>query len=516
MAPRGRRPALAWALLALALLAGAGAGAARAGEAPPWRLALVVDCSAGMTQPWLGTTRLDLLEAALQSELLSLPLRARAGVWLVGGGPGQAREFLAPRPAAEFKDLNLVLPRLGGAADLAAGVRAAAAWLRESGPGSLVVLSGAGSRLPAADLAGLPLGAGEMFCHALALGPEEDNHNDLRELVLRGGGSYFRVLKADQPGLLLHGAVLTALSPASLLVLAHDRDNRPLALAYGLARRDLLALEPRGASGRPVQMLPGVYQIAWPAKAGLGPATPPAKVSVAVSGQTRMWAGGTGSLMVKALDPQGQELPWVASVANLETGRMEVHEKRTPYQATLPAGVYRVKVLRPPLTWTVELGAGRQVELVTGPQGSLTLALSGPNGPWRVPYRLEDRLGLRPAGTGYTNAPLPLLPGQYRLRAEVVPPWLHDFTLAPGQDLSLAMPLLGAVLLRRDKAGLGQPFQVLDGQGRLLGAGVSDRPLPAQAGSFRLHLPQQGATLEVEVKAGQITALDPPKGPGAH
>ncbi|MBI5524618.1 MAG: VWA domain-containing protein [Desulfarculus sp.] len=509
----GRRSRLAALLLLLAWVAGAWPGPAQAGEAPPWRLALVVDCSQGMTQPWLGSTRLETLEPALQSELLSLPLRVRAGVWLVGGGPGQAREFLAPRPAAEFKDLNLVMPRLEGAADLAAGIKLAMAWLRGQGPGALVVISGAGSRLPTAALATAAGGPGP-FCHVLALGPEDASQKDLQELALQGGGSYFRATKADQAAPLLRGAVLTALSPASLLVLAHDRENRPLSITYGLARRDLLALEPRGVSGRPCQLLPGVYQMAWPS--GPGPATPPAKVSVAVGGQTRLWAGGTGGLKVKALDPQGQELPWVASVANLETGKVEVPEKRTPYEATLPAGVYRVKVQRPPLTWTLELGAGKQVELVTGPQGSLTLTLNGPSGPWRVPFHLEDRLGLRPAGTGYTNSPMPLLPGQYRLRAEVVPPWQHEFTLAPGQELSLAMPLLGGILLRRDKTGQGQPFQVLDSQGQPLSAGVSDRPLPAQPGNYRLHLPQQGATLEVEVQAGQITALDPPKGPGAH
>lgn len=513
----GRRSRRAALLLLLSVtLAAAWAGAARAAEPPTWHLALVVDCSAGMTEPWLGGTRLDMLEPALQSELLSLPLRVRAGVWLVGGGPGQVREFISPRPALDFRDTNLVLPRLGDGADLAAGVRAAAAWLKRTGPGSVVVLSGAGVRLPAADLAALPLGGEGPFCHALALGPQETTQKDLQELALRGGGSFFRVLKAEQTAPLLRGAVLTGLSPASLLVLAHDQDNRPLALTYGLARRDLLALEVRGRGGRPCQILPGVYQISWPADPGPGPATPPAKVSVAVSGQTRLWAGGTGSLKVKALDPQGQELPWVASVANLETGKMEVAEKRTPYEATLPAGVYRVKVLRPPLTWTVELGAGKRVELVTGPQGSLTLALNGPSGPWRVPYHLEDRLGLRPAGTGYTNSPLPLLPGNYRLRAEVVPPWRHEFSLAPGQNLSLAMPLVGGILVRRDKGGLSQPYQVLDPGDRSLGGGVSDRPLPVQAGRFRLHFPQQGATLEVEVKAGQITALDPPKGPGTH
>lgn len=172
--------------------------------------------------------------------------------------------------------------------------------------------------------------------------------------------------------------------------------------------------------------------------------------------------------------------------------------------------------MRPSLTWTVELGAGKQVDLTTGPQGSFTLRLQGPSGPWRVPYGLEDQLGLRPAGTGYTGVAMPLLPGRYHLVAQVVPPWSRDFSLAPGQNLALEMPLVGAILVRRDKAGLSQNYQVLDLSQRPLGTGISDRPLPVQAGSYLLQFPNQANTQPVEVKAGQLTALDPPLPPGAH
>ena len=511
----GRRWPPALLLVALAALLGGWPAPARGAEAlanAPWHLAVVVDCSADMTEPWLGGTRLDILEPALQSELLSLPLRVRAGLWVVGGGPGQAREFLSPRPALDFRETNLVLPRLGGGADLAAGIKLATAWLKDHRPGTLLLLGGTG-RLEG----GWPLGdAEDIFGQVLALAPAEAAQKSLQEFALQAGGAYFRVAKADQASPLLHRAVLMGLSPASLLVLAHDAENRPLSLVYGLGRRDQLDLERRGQSGRPCQLLPGVYQVSWPAGSALGPAKPPPMVSVAVSGQTRLWAGGTGRLAVKALDPQGRELPWVASVANLDTGKVEMPEKRTPYQAVLPAGVYRVKVLRPPLTWTVELGAGKQVELVTGPQGSLNLKLNGPSGPWRVPFNLEDKLGLKPAGTGYTGSAMPLLPGRYHLQAQVVPVWGREFSLAPGQKLILEMPLLGGILVRRDKAGLSQPYQVLDLKERPLGAGISDRPLPVQPGRYLLRFSNQAAVLPVEVIAGQMTALDPPRAAGSR
>ncbi|MFH1036084.1 MAG: hypothetical protein V1806_16400 [Pseudomonadota bacterium] len=515
LARRAGRAATAL-FLALAALSGVWPGPALGAEAlppTPWHLAVVVDCSAGMTEPWLGATRLELIEPALQTELYSLPLRAVAGVWVVGGGPGQAREFIAPRPSLELRDTNLVLPRLGGTADLAAGLGLALGWLKGHQPGALLVISGDLAR-PLASWP--PPGAPEAFRHALALAPRDAGQEALQELALRGGGAYFRVAKVDQVAPLLHRAVLVALSPASLLVLAHDSDNRPQSLVYTLGRRDQLALDRQGLSGRPCQLLPGVYQVGWPAGHALGPAKPPALASVAVGGQTRLWTGGTGRLMIKALDPQGRELPWAASVSNLDTGKVEVPEKRTPFEAVLPAGVYRVKIPRPALTWTVELGADKRVDLVTGPQGSLNIALNGPSGPWRVPFNLEDKLGLRPGGTGYTGSAMPLLPGLYRVQVQVVPAWEREFRLAPGQDLRLEMPSVGGILVRRDKAGLSQSYQVLDTGERPLATGIGDRPLPVLPGRYLLYFPNQAATLPVEVQAGGLTALDPPLSASAH
>jgi hypothetical protein len=146
----------------------------------------------------------------------------------------------------------------------------------------------------------------------------------------------------------------------------------------------------------------------------------------------------------------------------------------------------------------------------------LNLKLSGPSGPWRVPYSLEDQLGLRPAGTGYTGSAMQLLPGRYRAQAQVVPPWSQEFSLAPGQNLTLDLPQVGGLLVRRDKAGLSQAYQVLDLAQRPLATGISDRPLPVQPGRYLLQLPNQAEFLPVEVSAGQLTALDPPPGTSSH
>jgi hypothetical protein len=207
---------------------------------------------------------------------------------------------------------------------------------------------------------------------------------------------------------------------------------------------------------------------------------------------------------------QGEILPWAVSVANLETGKVEASEKRTPHEMELPAGFYRVKITHPPLAWTVEVGAGQEVRLATGPHGRLTVRLNGPLGAVRAPYALEDLLGMRPAGTGYTNQPLQLLPGRYRLSVQVVPPLVREVAIDPGGQESLELPLVGAILLRRPASGAVLPFELLDAQGLTVATGASDRPVYTQPGSYQLRLQPPLPTLEAEVKAGQMTSLEPP------
>ncbi|MFZ5586418.1 MAG: hypothetical protein ACOZHQ_10850 [Thermodesulfobacteriota bacterium] len=499
-------PALLGLLMALtAAPAPAGAAAPEALMPPPWRLAMVVDCSADMAEPWSGSTRLLAAEAALAIELNTLPLRVQAGLWLAGGGGSQA--FSPPRPAAEIKGQGLVLPALGGAADLTAAVAQAAAWLREAGPGSILVVAGPQARLDPAALAGL---GPESFFHALCLGLAPAG-GALEQAAQTHGGGFFLAASAGQVSHLLHRAVLVGVSRARLLVLAHDEQNQPRPVVYGLNRRDQLATRRRGVAGRTCQLLPGVYQVAWPAGHGLGPGAPPEHVTLAAEGLTRLWAGGSGELGLDSRGADGRQLHWLASVSNLDSGKMEASEKRTPFSLTLPAGFYRVKTSRPPLAWTVELAAGQKLSLVTGPPGKITLGLDGPAGPWRVPYRVFDLVGLREAGAGYTNSPLGLVPGRYRLEVQVAPPILREIELTPGQELSQDLPPVGGLLVRRDSAGKSHSYRLLTAAGDPLVNGVGDRLLPVLPGGYLVQFAGRQQAAPVQVEAGRVTALDPPQ-----
>jgi hypothetical protein len=117
---------------------------------------------------------------------------------------------------------------------------------------------------------------------------------------------------------------------------------------------------------------------------------------------------------------------------------------------------------------------------------------------------------MRPAGTGYTNQALQLLPGRYRLTVQVVPPLVREVQIGPGRQETLDLPLVGAVLLRRPASGAVLPFDLLDAQGLVAATGVSDRPIFTQPGAYRLRLQAPLPTLEAEVKAGQMTSLEPP------
>ncbi len=499
-------PALVLALLLpLVLAPPAGAAAPEEMLPPPGRLALVVDCSAAAALAWQGTNRRLATEAALAVELNSLPLRTQAGLWLAGGGGFQVA--IPPTGALDLKGSGLVLPDLGGAADLTPALAAAAAWLKEAGPGAILVLAGPEARLDPAVLAGL---GQDSFVHALALGlPPADG--PLERLAREHGGGFFQAAEAGQVAPLLHRVVLLGLSRASLVVLTHGADNQPRPVTYRLERRDQLALRRQGVGNRPVQVLPGVYTLVWPRDHGLGPGPIPEKAAVAAQGPTRLWAGGQGVLRLDSRGAQGQALNWLASVSNLDTGKVEAAEKRTPLELTLPAGFYRVKTLRPPLAWTVELAAGQTRELVTGPPGRLTLTLAGPSGPWRVPFRVEDMLGLREVGTGYTNAPLNLVPGRYRLEAQTAPPQVVELDLQPGQEITRVLEPVGSLLVRRDHAGKSHGYLVLDQEGRPLMRGVGDRPLPLLPGRYLVRFAAPVPAVAVEISASRLTALDPPQ-----
>ena len=498
--------------LGLLLLCPAAPAPAAGGAAPVWNLALVVEQSAAMSGPWLETSRLAALEKALQVELTTLPLSSRAGLWL--SFPGGAQALVPPRPARELKDLLLVMPREGaGRADLGPGVAAAAAWLRSRGGGSLLVISS--GRKPELDpgvLRDLAQSRPPIFCHVLVLSSRAE-HPLLERLALAGGGALLRVASLRRLGPMLHRAVLTALTPGRLLLLAHDSQNRPREVVFQLRRQKRRARTRPARSNRLLQLMPGVYGLTAPAGADLGPGPVPRRVRVNPRGISRYWIGGWGKLAIKAQDAQGRPLYWRLSVARLGDGRVVVPLTRSPLQERLPAGFYTIKSDHPRRSWMVELAAGQDLRLVVGPPARLTLALAGPRGPVRVPYQVRNLLAGRPAGTGYTGSPLGLAPGRYRLQVEVPPGLVREVALAPGEHKRLELPPVGEVYLKPPGQGPPRRYQVRDARGRLVATGISGRGLLLWPGSYRLRLEGQKQDRDFAVQARRVTTLSLP-GPG--
>lgn len=479
----------------------------------PWALAVVVESSAAMDQPWQGATRNNALEPALEVELRSLPARVTAAVYI--SKAGEARTLVAPSPANSLKRLSLTLTRKAGPRSLKAGIQAALAWLKKSGGGSLVVVGAGGGGigdsskggLTRAQVDGLKLPGG-IFVHTVALaGP--DGSGPLELLALKGGGAFFA---APAPGRLsstLHPAFLTAITPARLRIPAHNSENQPLALTYGLANRRHKAVRRKALTSRPAQLMPGVYRLSWPPGAGMGPLAPPAKVKVAHQGTTTIWAGGQGQVNVQAKNAQGEDLPWRLSLTRTADGAVLLDKKTAPLQITVPAGDYRLQSLHPSLAWALTVGAGQKIELLAGPMAKLLVNLPGPGGELRVPYKIEDLLGMKPAGTGYTGSAMRLLPGRYRLTLQTAPPLVLELHLMPGQDKKLPLPPVGAILVT--KVSSGGRFTLLNAQGTELGQGPYQASLPVLPGKYQIRLRTEKKPRAVTVTPGQITKIVPPR-----
>ncbi len=477
---------------------------------PVMNLALVVEQSAAMIAPWLGTTRMEALEKSLQIELTTLPIRTRAGLWL--SRPGGARPLVAPRPAPRLKGLLLVLPRQGGGrSGLGPGVAAAVTWLRSRGGGSLVVIgSGRDPLVPRGALRLLADSRPRVFCHVVVLSSRPP-HPGLARLALDGGGALFRISSLRRLGPILHRAVLTALSPGRLLLLTHDRSNHPRDLIFELKSQKHRVWSLLVHSNRALQVRPGVYTLQAPTGAELGPGPVPRLVKVAERGLSRYWIGGWGELEVVARDARGKPLYWQVSVARLGDGRVVVPLSRTPVKKRLAAGFYIIKKDHPRRAWTVELAAGQNLRLVVGPPARLTLDLAGPRGPVRVPYQVHNLLAGRRGGTGYTSSPLRLAPGRYRLRVELPPGLVRELTLAPGERKRLELPPAGELYVKPSRPGLPRRYQVRDRRGRLVATGISGRGLLLLPGSYRLRAEGEKGSLDFRIGPRRTTTLTLPR-----
>lgn len=472
-----------------------------AGE--PWSLAFVVEDSAAMNQAWLQTYPREAAEKALKLELRTLPLRLNAAVWLARRD--QAKLLIPPSTSLQLKEADPKLPQPTAArADLLPAITQAAQWLQKQGGGSIIVIA-ASDAPKGAPLPGL-FGADNIFCHVVALDPQTQG-GSLATLALAGGGSYFVADKPNRLLITLHRAVMTAYSPARLLIKTHSQSNQPVQLTYGLKRKGELALNRRGTSGRVQQCLPGVYDLVWPPAAPTGPAPPPDKVRVAPSGLSELQVGGQAKIKVAALDKDGREPGWKMRVSRMSDGMVLGSEKRTPFEMNLFAGTYLIKSLQEPLAWTVDLQAGQDQKIVVGPVGALRVGLQGPRGKLRARYTLRDLMARRPGGTGYTNQALRLKSGTYLLTLEVPPGLSRKVIITPAQETKLELPAAGGLMVSRGRPG--QKVEVLDIQGKVVDTGLVDRLLPLLPGEYVVRLAQpRGRDQKISIKGGELVTIE--------
>jgi hypothetical protein len=469
----------------------------------PWSLAFVIEDSGAMNQAWLQTYPREAAEKALKLELRTLPLRINAAVWLASGRGTQV--LIPPSTSLELKEVDPKLPQSATSrADLLSAVEQAAGWLEKMGGGSIIVIATSDAP-PGAPTPAL-LKTDNIFCHVVALDPKTQG-GSLATLALAGGGSHFLAAKPNRLLTMLHRAVITAFTPARLVIKAHDQTNQPVKLTYGLKRRGELATNRRGITGRVQQCLPGVYDLAWPPAAPTGPAPPPAKVRVAPTGQSELQVGGQAKIKIAALDKDGREPGWKMRVSRLSDGVVLESERRTPFELNLFAGSYLIKSLVRPLAWTVDLRAGQDQKIVVGPVGSLRVGLKGPRGKLRARYTLQDLMARRPGGTGYTNQALRLKSGTYLLTLDVPPGLNRNVTITPAQETKLELPATGGLIVKSGKPG--QKVEVLDRLGKVVDTGLVDRLLPLLPGKYLVCLAQpKGREKIVSIKGGELVTIE--------
>ena len=316
-----------------------------------------------------------------------------------------------------MKALKLGLPPGKDAPDLGPGMRAALAWLKAAGGGSLVLVSAGGGPIRA-PLPESFAGAEDFYCHAIGMGGAQP---ELERLALAGGGGLRLAPKPVNLGLFLHAALKDAISPAWLLIKAADSSNRPLTAVYHILGRGV-GVKPRPAlTGRKVQLSAGGYGIKWPDKKNIGPGEPPAHAEVGLEGATVLWAGGVANLNIKPLGPTKSNRPWRVKISRTRDGKMVSPYKQVPLELSLPTGRYLVGSIAPAMNWKLNLAAGQKITLGIGLPGSLTLKLEGPGGPARVPYQASALVEDRKPYTGYTGYRLPLSPGPYKIKVLVTP-----------------------------------------------------------------------------------------------
>lgn len=500
------RPGLAFILAALAVILALAASSARAAVVTkPWNLAVVLDLSESMGAPWLGSSRAMVAERHLGLELRTMPLRVTVGLW--AAVDGKAVVLLPPQPASKLKGVRLRLPRPTGRGGMAAALEQASLWLKKSGGGSILLITG--NQAPVLS----PVFFKQLdklggFLHIFAIAPGQAEKK-LQALVTKGGGLSFANARPADVARLLRRAVIAALSPSLIDVLAYDQANQPLHLNYALQRRDQAWGLVSGQAHRRLQIPAGVYLLTWPQ--GPPPKTPstPANVTVPPQGLLKLWQGGKSKLVIKGQASEGKPLTWKIKVSRVDDGRLLTPYSKLPITLSPAGGRYLIRSMKPAHQWIVELGAGDEVQMTVGPPGRLLAGLAGPLGAVRLPYFVIDERAHRRVATGYTNSKLTLLPGVYRLELQMHPSKVKKLIMEPGQEVKLDLGKVGVLHVLRAKQPGPLRFRVETPHGRKVAAGVGERRIVLGAGSYVVHFGGNLPSAEVDIKDGELTTLDP-------
>ncbi len=471
----------------------------------PWNLAVVLDLSQSMGREWLGSSRVQVLERALGVELRSLPRRITAGLWAAAGG--RVHRLIAPCSAARLKGVYLRLPRPGGHGAVTAALERAAGWLQKNGGGSLLLLTGPDP--PAAPKALLDrLEKASVFWHIFAVAPGPAARR-MRTAAAMGGGLLITSDRPADTARLLRRAVSAALSPTFVQVLTYDQNNRPLHLPFTLQRRDQAWGLVSGRAHRRLQLPSGVYRLSWPQGPPPSAAARARVVNIPRQGTVKLWIGGRCRLLIQARDARGRPLAWKVKVSDIDSGRLITPYKPAPLELSLSSGRYLVRSLSPAHQRQVELAAGQRVEMILGPPGRLTVKLAGPLGPVRLPYRVVDLRAGRRVATGYSNSPMVLLPGRYRLEPALYPPLVRQVVMPPGGRVVVELPLLGMLHIKRSRAAAARRYQVQTPSGRRVASGKGQRYLPLGPGRY-LVVFGGGHAVAVQVRAGRLSTVTAP------
>ncbi len=473
--------------------------AAMARSAPQARIAFVIDASHAMGESWLGTTRLAACLEAVTTELKSLPLRAKAAIWLAtADGP----ELLAaPAEADKLNTVRMHATARGERPPIAPNLAPALRWAADGQPGAVIVV-------------GLPLGGDVMqapgggpFVHGLIAGPITNDRGMQAPLTLQSGG---RMLSETDPARLqaaLHSLVRLGLSRASLYADVRGADNKPLSVELSIASSNGKGNARPVMSNTTAQVLPNTYTVTWPTDTEIGPGTPPGLVRVGDAGQTILRAGGQGKLFVEAIDATGKALAWKITISTVPAGKVLANKTVLPFEADLPAGSLLVSVAKPPVSWSVDLAAGQTQHLVLGPRGSLTANLAGPGGPVRLPVTAIGPDASTRQWRGHTGSPLPLPPGSYRLTIQTMPPVERPCQIAPGVEQPIDLPAVGGLLIETVGTATPQRYDVIDDKDQNLGYGHTGRTLWLLPGRYVAVLPG-GKSLAAEISPQRLTTLE--------